>query len=967
MLSAERLKLFSSLENKFSWHENIFSKFEKLFSSLENSLWCCFFTLLYISLPAVSAGAGETIVFKKYMAADGLSDNAVLCGLRDSYGFMWLGTNNGLNCFDGAQNTVYRNMVENDVASYENNIITAVFEYKGDIWLGGSFGLYIYDRQTNTFHQFSSRTRYGVNISSTVQRIVQAPGGLIWIATLGQGFFTYDPTTDRLTQDSRHGSFFSDILTANGFVFLASLQGYVVAFSDAGNYISQYAIPDYVSDKNSICLEHVGNDLYVGCDRGLYSIHPGQQTIEPIPTALGQVPIRSISVQGNNRLLLGTDQGIYSLQLDTRQLSRFDNPSDYLGRLSDPMVNHLMWDADSTLWVMTQRGGVCYMPTPKSPVKSVSINNHETGRNQMLHSFCEMPDGRLWAGSDNGLLVYDPQTQLFTDAQPAIPQEINVLMPDGDDLWIGTRHDGIYVLNTQNRQLRHYQYSASKPYTVTSNEINALLRTSQGDIYVGTSWSLCRFDRKTENFMWFAEIGSMTNVTSLTEDTAGCVWAASSNHGLFRQTSPRAGFRNYLYSSKQPGTITSNYVTTVYADREGSVWVATNGNGLSRYDARTDGFERFGNPGSILQEQQTYFIIEDQHDNLWVGLENSMAKIDPLRNPANTQILMSTDNLMREQKPHNSALMTRQGEIYAGRNGMLVHFKPEKTMVSNQQMPVYITSVTLPYSTDSDQPASPNLYTGGALTLPFADNSFTLHFSSPRFSGDADVRYEYMLSGVDQTWARGTRNAEATHAALNESGGSEDTALDASENVKGGKEAGQQKHFSGAAGIICLVDKIFFLLGIALYRVGFWGTIFCQQICLGMLTIFGPIQWAFCLLPKWEGAWAKWIVRYLTVHFYGAMLYFVGFYVLLMYDIVFSIQIDQLSWIIADDGANIASYIKVAFFTCIYMLVAGTVSWKCLNLVPDLAAWMIPEGDTAYATRGFGEGIAGEVKRTARI
>ena len=210
-------------------------------------------------------------------------------------------------------------------------------------------------------------------------------------------------------------------------------------------------------------------------------------------------------------------------------------------------------------------------------------------------------------------------------------------------------------------------------------------------------------------------------------------------------------------------------------------------------------------------------------------------------------------------------------------------------------------------------------------------------------------------------------NAEATNAALNESGGSEDTALDASENVKGGKEAGQQKHLSGAAGIICLVDKIFFLLGIALYRVGFWGTIFCQQICLGMLTIFGPIQWAFCLLPKWEGAWAKWIVRYLTVHFYGAMLYFVGFYVLLMYDIVFSIQIDQLSWIIADDGANIASYIKVAFFTCIYMLVAGTVSWKCLNLVPDLAAWMIPEGDTAYATRGFGEGIAGEVKRTARI
>ena len=207
-------------------------------------------------------------------------------------------------------------------------------------------------------------------------------------------------------------------------------------------------------------------------------------------------------------------------------------------------------------------------------------------------------------------------------------------------------------------------------------------------------------------------------------------------------------------------------------------------------------------------------------------------------------------------------------------------------------------------------------------------------------------------------------NASAANDKLNK--GSQGTMLSADKEVEGGQKAAKKKASSTAAGILCFVDKIFFLLGIGLYRIGFWGTIFCQQICLGMLTIFGPIQWAFSLLPKWEGAWAKWIVRYLTVHFYGAMLYFVGFYVLLMYDIVFSIQIDQLQWITAD-SANVEAYIKIAFFTSLYMLIAGTVSWKCLNLVPDLAAWMIPEGDTAYATRSFGEGIAGAVKQTARI
>ena len=95
-----------------------------------------------------------------------------------------------------------------------------------------------------------------------------------------------------------------------------------------------------------------------------------------------------------------------------------------------------------------------------------------------------------------------------------------------------------------------------------------------------------------------------------------------------------------------------------------------------------------------------------------------------------------------------------------------------------------------------------------------------------------------------------------------------------------------------------------------------------------MLTIFGPIQWAFSLLPKWESSWAKWLTRYLTVHFYGAMLYFVGFYVLLLFDIVLCIQVENLTAI-------------------------------------TVAAWMIPEGDTAFSTRNFGEGVAQQAKMSA--
>lgn len=184
------------------------------------------------------------------------------------------------------------------------------------------------------------------------------------------------------------------------------------------------------------------------------------------------------------------------------------------------------------------------------------------------------------------------------------------------------------------------------------------------------------------------------------------------------------------------------------------------------------------------------------------------------------------------------------------------------------------------------------------------------------------------------------------------------------EVVKGVTVAAKAEKKSTFAGLIIAFDKIMMFLALVLYRVGWWATIFCQQILLGMLTIFGPIQWAFSVLPKWEGAWAKWLIRYLTVHFYGAMLYFVGFYVLLLFDIVISIQVENLTAITSSQG-TINGYVQSAFLTCGYLLAASVVALRCLNLVPDLAAWMIPEGDTAFSTRNFGEGVASSVKGSA--
>lgn len=721
------------------------------------------YTLLIIIALISSNLKGQPAI--QFMAADGLSDNNVLCGLRDQYGFIWLGTNNGLNCFDGTQNTVYRNMVEEN-ASFENNTITSLYEHGDDIWFGGSFGLYVYHRRTNSFSRFNKKTKYGVCISATVQNIVSGQDGKIWIGTLGQGLFIYDGKKDELTQDSRHGSFISDVLALDDSpVFVASMQGDIYTFGSDGNVQKHFVIPNYVSDKNKISLEAFNYDLYIGCERGLYHVHRGDSIIMPVDKVPGG--IHAIKRKGSD-LLLGTDKGLFLYSPGTHLLKPYNQTTsasnDKTSNSQNLKINALTWDRDSTLWVMTEMGGVCYMPMARRDVAVASLP--ETAKSLMIRAVCESSDGRLWVGSDSGLYIYDPTTQQLSPTT-LLQEEINTLMPDGNDLWIGTRHNGIIVINTQNpiSVTRHYQYSNDKSYTVPSNEITSLLRTSKGDIYVGTSWGLCHFERETENFLWFFEIGSQTNITCLTEDKQGRVWAATSNHGLFRQWEPGSSFRNYVYLNQEPLSITSNDVSTVFCDHRGDVWVATTEGTLSRYLSEEEGFERFDNQIRYLQDQQIYFIVEDLSHNLWIGLETGMLSIGPDRRNDQVDLLQSNKNLTREPKPHNSAYVTGRGELFAGRYNELAHFYPDCINFSHDKMPVYIMSLTFPYRQTDHSSDNLQLSQLSTVTLPYADNSFTLHFAAPHFmGGSAEQRFEYMLEGVDKGWARGTKNAEATYA-----------------------------------------------------------------------------------------------------------------------------------------------------------------------------------------------------------
>lgn len=735
-------------------------------NGLGKRLWLVIACVLWTQTVLLSAAP---LGFKSYMSVDGLSDNRVLCALQDSFGFMWLGTDNGLNCFDGQRNMVYRNMVSSGVA-FEHNQITSLLEQGNDIWFGGSFGLYIYHRQDNTFTRFDTPTRYGVLVSSTVDKMMRMQNGYIWICTQGQGLFIFDPKLGTLTQDSRHNGFISDMTVGtDGLVYLVSLDGQLLVYGQDGHYQRQYDIPGFVVDKNKMCVENVGSRLFIGCDQGLFRLNTEAEAVERV--AQGNLFIRALMSQESS-LLIGTDHGLYGYDVSSGAMARLDDPTSTDRVLSDDCINGLYQSNDGTLWILTEHGGINYQSAQPAGIVVTPMPQHEGSTRNIVHAFCSTHDGRLWIGSDAGLFVQEPDDPSIH--RPSVLKtpitEVSCLMEDGDDLWIGTQNAGLYILNTVTGALRHHVYSDNRPYTIASNEVYSLLRTQHGDIYVGTSWGLRRYDRRLDQFMFFGQISSMTGFMDIVEDKDGTIWAASDSHGLFYKRATDTDFSSFIAKADDPRSLPNNAVTSVACDSQGNIWVATKGGGFCRYMPETHDFERIAASDMLLQREQIYFIQEDTEQDLWLGTDGGLIRINPDRSVMFDALTTTTERL-REQKPWNASCCTADGMVHMGFNGEMITFDPVKLKNQGLQSPLYITHISFPHVENSMEELNRlglnhMLFTDEAIRLPYTDNHFTLFFASPRYSGRTHIHYEYILQGFDKTWARASDNNEATYSNL---------------------------------------------------------------------------------------------------------------------------------------------------------------------------------------------------------
>ena len=724
-------------------------------------------TLLIVCY-ALIVTATRPLSFMKYQVENGLSHNTVWCILQDSFDFMWFGTSDGLNCFDGKNFRIFRNKSENK-NSLGNNFVRSLFEDKNqDIWVGTNKGVYIFNRHTESFSLFSQKTEDGVLISSNVNKIIESNTGDIWIATLGQGIFIYNPVSNQLVQNTQYTSFVWNLLKVpGGNIIATSREEGLISFNKNGKYLRSYIPSERNIDLSNIeinALCYHNNMLWfsVGAD-GFYKLDlkTGQmQSIANISTTVSN--IRKIFPYSKDELWVGGDNGLYIYNLKTGIISRIDNPSNPKS-LSDQSIYDMARDREGGIWVSTYFGGINYLPKDSKPFENY-FPLYQAGSisGKAISQFCEDKMGNIWiATEDGGLNYFNTKTQKTESYKPTASKNnisyhnIHSLLLDDNKLWIGTFSRGIDIFDLKSKTFQNFRHKRSDSKSICDNAIYAIYKDSRGDIYVGTAWGLSKFNRADHSFSLIEEIGPMVHIFDIMEDSRGYLWFATYNTGIFRLNPKTGNWKHFTHRAGDPKSVVGNNVISIFEDKKHTVWFGTEGNGLCSFDAKTETFIPFDPENKLLPNTVIYAIEQDEFDNFWITGNAGLTRINPYTKK-NKRVFTKADGLQSNQFNFRSSLRARDGKIYFGGINGFNAFYP-KNFTENQYIPkVRITDFRLfnkqVSMDDEDSPLTAPIYELRKLKLKHNQNTFSFSFAAMSYQAPDKNKFLYMMEGVDKIW-----------------------------------------------------------------------------------------------------------------------------------------------------------------------------------------------------------------------
>lgn len=716
------------------------------------SLWL--FLLLSIS-PLFS----ETFSFRHLSVEDGLSSNMVRTLLHDKYGFIWIGTDMGLNRYDGTTIKLYRYDTQ-----IPNGFISALFEGEDVIWVGTDQGLFLYSYETDSFSAFQGKTKDNVSITTSVNNITKDKDGNYWIATKDQGAFKYNPSVHLLEQYafSVWSGLVSQIFVdSDNRVWAITNQSChsIYRLNKVKNEFESFELhagSKEVECKALVMLEDSGNSLWLGSwDRGIYKIDRYTGQVEHFlrpEDGYKILHIHSMLEYAPHKLLIGTDDGLGLFDMISGDYELFTDEETNPQALSNRFVYPIIKDTEGGIWIGTFYGGLNYISPFAGQFESYSHSNYSNSvSGNVIGRFCEDTQGNVWIASDDGgLNCFHPRTNHFDHYLPESGNKssisnhnVHALCLDDNHLWIGTYTGGINVLNIQTGTFRTYTFDTNNPNTPDGTSAYVIFKDVDKNIWVTSMQGVNLYNRKEDNFIRVKNLGSLT--IDIKQDTKGNLWFATQGKGLFKYDPIRKIWKNYLHD-QTVGSLANDQVNSIMIDKGGKIWIGTM-NGLCIYNPDLDNFEQVA---LDIPSQNICAILEDEHV-LWLTTSNGLIRYEP---GIGCKVFTKSDGLLSNQFVTNAAIKTSDGKIYIGTVKGFNSFTPNKIHTNEMRPTVVITGLEI-FNKEVNVSQSPLLVSPlvmKQLTLSYKDDVFSIRYAALSYSTPEKIQYAYKLEGFDKDW-----------------------------------------------------------------------------------------------------------------------------------------------------------------------------------------------------------------------
>jgi ligand-binding sensor domain-containing protein len=739
------------------------------------------------------AGAGdrygfELITSEKKSLKKGLSQNTIYSILQDNQGYMWFGTWDGLNKYDGYRFTIYNK--ENGLS---NEVVNVLMETdNGTLWIGTENGLNALDRKTGSFKTYLHDPADSTSLSDNwINHIFQASENTLYVSTK-KGLNILDINTGKFRRRMSRDA--GDRRTkSNNIRYVTRHRGYLYVGTDFGLIRYDTKTNENVrylhrpGDSRSLSSNRINiifpadrENLWIGTEDGLNLMNHENGTFTVFrndpddESSISYNVITAIFKDNAGQTWIGTDGGGLNIyDPATKSFKRIQNRAGDPSSLNNDRVYSIAQDKIGNLWVGTFKGvNRLDRFTRNFNLYTHDPNNPNSVGNNLIWTFCQMSPGIFWIGTDAGISIFNREKQTFShikhnpdnDNGLSSNRIRNIIKDQSGKIWIATRDAGLNKFDPKTGRYSHFRPSIQHRQSLGNDFVISLYEDRFGTIWAGTFDGLNRIDPESNQIKLYRndpdEPNSVPNNTiyHITEDSNGILWIATYD-GLCRYNHKTDDFTVFRHDQDTANGYAANRFFYVFEDSQNDFWLGSRGGGLMKFDRKTGTFQQSFTTRDGLPNNVVYGIMEDDEGSLWMSTNWGISKFEKQNNTfINYDV---TDGLQSNEFNALALYKCADGLMFFGGMNGFNMFHPDEIERNPNQPEMVISSFK---KFNELQPGE--IYNRDTIILMPGDNFFSFEFSTLDYSNPFKSNYSYILENFteNQTYVDGVRNfAEFTN------------------------------------------------------------------------------------------------------------------------------------------------------------------------------------------------------------